>query len=292
MQAHVRGSRTSSSRVTLTFNSQLLSTVVSGRAIDRIHFLLSIRRVRTVHPRSHIKTPALETSPHSAILWKMKRLIHLITIIGLATSVAMAQNEKKEESKDTKADSKPARANEVAVIKTSQGDMVVEFWSDVAPKTVENFKKLARSGFYDGTAFHRIIKGFMIQGGDPLTKDPTKEAMYGTGDPGYKINAEFNERKHVKGVLSMARSGDPAERFGQMPGPQYANSAGSQFFICLGPATSLDGRYTTFGKLIKGEDVLEKIGDAPVEAHGREKSKPTQRVEIQSIKIVPSDSIK
>jgi peptidyl-prolyl cis-trans isomerase B (cyclophilin B) len=229
-----------------------------------------------MHTQKHLP---LETSPHSAILWKMKRLIYFITIIGLATSVAMAQNEKKEESKDTKADSKPATANEVAVIKTSQGDMVVEFWSDVAPKTVENFKKLARSGFYDGTAFHRIIKGFMIQGGDPLTKDPTKEAMYGTGDPGYKIKAEFNDKKHTKGVLSMARSQDP-------------DSAGSQFFICLGTVPHLDHSYTAFGKVIKGEDVLEKIGDTPVQAGGRERSKPTQRIEVQSIKIVPADSVK
>src|SRR5438270_13487175 len=125
-------------------------------------------------------------------------------------------------------------ANEVAVIKTSEGEMVAEFWPEVAPNTVENFKKLARSGFYDGTAFHRIIKGFMIQGGDPLTKDPSKEAQWGTGDPGYKINAEFNQRPHVRGVLSMARGGDP-------------NSAGSQFFICLGDQPSLNGKYTTFG---------------------------------------------
>ena len=95
-----------------------------------------------------------------------------------------------------KKDEKPTMntQNEVAVIKTSEGEMVAEFWTEAAPKTVENFKKLARSGFYDGTAFHRIVKGFMIQGGDPLTKDPTKEGRYGTGDPGYKIKAEFNDR--------------------------------------------------------------------------------------------------
>src|SRR5258705_12002128 len=110
-------------------------------------------------------------------------------------------------------------ANEVAVIKTSEGEMVVEFWPDVALYTVENFKKLARSGFYDGTAFHRIVKGFMIQGGDPLTKDASKESRWGTGAPGYKIKAEFNDKSHQRGVLSMARSNDP-------------DSPGSQFFIC------------------------------------------------------------
>ena len=158
--------------------------------------------------------------------------------------------------------------------------MVAEFWPDAAPKTVENFKKLAREGFYNGTAFHRIIKGFMIQGGDPKTKDLSKEDEWGTGGPGYQVKAELNEHKHVKGVLSMARSSDP-------------DSAGSQFFIMLGPAPFLDHKYTAFGKLIKGEDVLEKIGDTPVtrSAHG-ERSKPTERVEIQSIKIVPADSIK
>ena len=170
--------------------------------------------------------------------------------------------------------------NDVAVIKTTAGEMVVEFWSDVAPQTVENFKKLAKDGFYNGTAFHRIIKGFMIQGGDPLTKDLTKEAMWGTGDPGYKIKAEFNDRLHQRGVLSMARAQDP-------------DSAGSQFFICLGDARNLDRNYTAFGKVIKGDDILGKIGDTPVipSASG-EPSKPTVRVAVESITIVPASSVK
>jgi peptidyl-prolyl cis-trans isomerase B (cyclophilin B) len=171
-------------------------------------------------------------------------------------------------------------ANEVAVIKTSEGEMVAEFWPDVAPNTVENFKKLARSGFYDGTAFHRIVKGFMIQGGDPLTKDPAKESRYGTGDPGYKIKAEFNDRSHERGVLSMARSSNP-------------DSAGSQFFICLANVSRLDHQYTTFGKIIKGDDVLGKIGDTEVTtSDSGERSKPTKRVTVESIKIVPADSVK
>src|SRR5204862_2259583 len=99
----------------------------------------------------------------------------------------------------------PMSKNEVAVIKTSAGDMVVEFWPDVAPKTVENFKTLAKKGFYDGTAFHRIVKGFMVQGGDPLTKDAQKAKQWGTGGPGYTIKAEFNSRPHVPGGISMAR---------------------------------------------------------------------------------------
>jgi len=178
-------------------------------------------------------------------------------------------------------DSKPGSAtNEVAVIKTTEGNMVVQFWPDVAPKTVENFKTLAKKGFYNGTAFHRIIKGFMIQGGDPKTKDLSKESEWGTGGPGYSIAAEFNERRHQRGVLSMARSSDP-------------NSAGSQFFICDGDASNLDHKYTAFGKLIKGEDVLRKIADTPVgpSAMG-EPSKPSKRIEIKSIDIVPADSAK
>ena len=176
-------------------------------------------------------------------------------------------------------DAKPA-AKEVAVLKTSAGEMIVEFWSDVAPKTVENFKKLANEKFYDGTAFHRIMKGFMIQGGDPKTKDAAKEMEWGTGDPGYKIAAEFNEKKHVLGVLSMARSASP-------------DSAGCQFFICLGPTPQLDGKYTGFGKLIKGEDVLLKLGETTVGASPNgEPSRPRERVTLESVRIVPATSIK
>jgi peptidyl-prolyl cis-trans isomerase B (cyclophilin B) len=163
---------------------------------------------------------------------------------------------------------------ELAVVKTSKGEITLEFWDDVAPGTVANFKKLAKQGFYNGTAFHRIIKGFMVQGGDPNTKDPSKEGIYGTGNPGYQIKAEFNPRKHVRGVISMARSMDP-------------DSAGSQFFICLDPAPSLDGKYTGFGQVSKGEDVLVKIGETPVVSNGRgEPSKPTERVTVESVTIV------
>jgi len=170
--------------------------------------------------------------------------------------------------------------NEVAVIKTTAGEMVVEFWPDVAPKTVENFKALAGKGFYDGTAFHRIVKGFMIQGGDPLTKDPEAEDTWGTGGPGHKVKAEFNDKPHVRGVLSMARS-------------QHPDSAGSQFFICLADARFLDRQYTAFGQVIKGDDVLGKIGDSPTTmSNGGERSKPLSRVGLESVTIVPADSAK
>lgn len=168
-------------------------------------------------------------------------------------------------------------SSEVAVIKTSEGEMTIEFWPDVAPKTVENFKKLARQGFYDGTTFHRVVKGFMIQGGDPLTKDPTSQHRWGTGDPGYKIKAEFSEKSHVRGVISMARS-------------QHPDSAGSQFFICLADAKFLDRQYTAFGRLIKGDETLEAIGDTPTgPGGGGEKSRPIRRMGVESVKIGPGD---
>jgi peptidyl-prolyl cis-trans isomerase B (cyclophilin B) len=170
---------------------------------------------------------------------------------------------------------------EVAVVKTNKGEMVLEFWPDVAPKTVANFKKLANAKFYDGTAFHRVIKGFMIQGGDPLTKDDARQAQWGTGGPGYTIDAEFSKKSHTRGVLSMARQNDP-------------NSAGSQFFICHGEPTFLDGKYTAFGKLIKGDDVLEKIATTPTapSPDGRPGSLPLEKIVVESIRIVPAGSVK
>ena len=196
-----------------------------------------------------------------------------ILLAALLSAVVVAAEEKKEAFPMN-------TSNEVAVIKTSEGEMVVQFWTDAAPNTIENFKKLARQGFYDGTIFHRIVKDFMIQGGDPNSKDPAKENSYGQGGPGYQIKAEFNDHPHDRSVISMARSSDP-------------DSAGSQFFICLAPVHRLDHQYTTFGKLIKGEDVLEKIGNTPVERNAQgEPSKPTKRIVIESIKIVPAESVK
>jgi len=197
-----------------------------------------------------------------------------ILAVLVLNSALFAAEEKKEETSPVSA------TNEVAVIKTSEGDMVVQFWTDAAPNTIENFKKLARAGFYNGTIFHRIVKGFMIQGGDPNSKDPSKENRYGEGGPGYKIKAEFNDHSHERGVISMAREPDP-------------DSAGSQFFICLGPVPRLDHQYTTFGKLLKGDDVLGKIGDTTVTRNSMgENSKPTKRVTIEKIDIVPAASVK
>jgi peptidyl-prolyl cis-trans isomerase B (cyclophilin B) len=164
-------------------------------------------------------------------------------------------------------------AAENAVIKTSYGEMTIGFWPEVAPKHVENFKKLAREGFFDGTAFHRIIKGFMVQGGCPNTKKGAT-GMPGTGDPGYKVKAEFNDRPHVRGVISAARSSHP-------------DSAGCQFFICHGDARFLDKQYTAFGQLVGGDDVLERIATVPTKSGGGgEKSTPIDRIEVQSVTIV------
>src|SRR5215471_6712897 len=144
----------------------------------------------------------------AAPMKSMTSFCALSLTLGLSIVGAIGQmNEGKETPKPAetkpapKSESKSAATNEVAVIKTTEGTMVLEFWSDVAPKTVENFKALARKGFYDGTAFHRVIKGFMIQGGDPNTKDPAKSDTYGGGGPGYTIKAEFNNRKHERGVI-------------------------------------------------------------------------------------------
>jgi peptidyl-prolyl cis-trans isomerase B (cyclophilin B) len=207
----------------------------------------------------------------------MKRIFLLcLTVLMGCPALGLGQPDKPE----TAAKPEPSTADEVAVIKTTAGEMVLQFWPDVAPNTVENFKKLARKGFFDGTAFHRIIKDFMIQGGDPNTKDPAKEDEYGKGGPGYRIKGEVNDRLHEKGVISMAHSGHP-------------DTAGSQFFICLGRAPHLDKKYTAFGKVIKGEDVLTKIGNTPVGPNqAGEPSKPKERVGIEGIKIAPASSVK
>lgn len=178
-------------------------------------------------------------------------------------------------AKDAAKETPKPVVKEVAIIKTSEGEIVLEFYPDVAPNHVENFKKLANKGFYDGTAFHRVIKGFMIQGGDPNTKDEAKKDSWGQGGPGYTIKAEFNKRPHVRGTLSAARTADP-------------DTAGCQFFICHGAPSFLDGQYTVFGQLIKGDDVLEKIATTATEGSDR----PVKRMNIESVKIVPADSIK
>jgi len=155
-----------------------------------------------------------------------------------------------------------------AVIETKLGSMEIRFFPDKAPKHVENFIKLAKAGFYDKTVFHRIIPGFMIQGGDPNTKDEKDKAKYGTGGPGYNVKAEFNDRPHVRGAVSMARSQDP-------------DSAGSQFFIVVKDTPHLNGKYTVFGEVVKGMEVADKI----VSQQRDSRDNPLERIEM-TVKIV------
>jgi peptidyl-prolyl cis-trans isomerase B (cyclophilin B) len=132
-----------------------------------------------------------------------------------------------------------------AIIETNLGTIVFKLLPDLAPETVRNFEKLARDGFYNGTLFHRVIPGFMIQGGDPNTKSGNK-STWGMGGPGYTVKAEFSSRSHHRGIVSMARAQDP-------------NSAGSQFFIVTTDSTFLDRQYTVFGEVLEGMDVADKI---------------------------------
>ena len=134
-------------------------------------------------------------------------------------------------------------------IETNHGNISFSLLPELAPETVRNFEKLVRDGFYDGTLFHRVIPGFMIQGGDPNTKTDNKSS-WGMGGPGYNIKAEFSSRSHLRGIVSMARSQDP-------------NSAGSQFFIMHGDNPGLDNQYTVFGQVTEGMDVVDKIANVP-----------------------------
>lgn len=142
-----------------------------------------------------------------------------------------------------------ATDGKIAIIQTTMGEIRFEFLPELAPGHVENFKKLARSGFYDGTTFHRVIPGFMVQGGDPNSRNENR-SIHGTGGPGYSIPAEFSDEKHKRGIVSMARSADP-------------NSAGSQFFIVVEDAVHLDNQYTVFGRVTQGMDVVDQIVSTP-----------------------------
>lgn len=155
-----------------------------------------------------------------------------------------------------------------AVLETTMGTIELSFFSDVAPGHVDNFRKLAKEGFYNGTTFHRVIPGFMIQGGDPNSKSDDR-ASHGTGGPGYSIDAEFNDKKHTRGRVSMARSQDP-------------NSAGSQFFIVMKDSAFLDGQYTVFGEVVDGMDVADKIVDAKRDS----RDNPIKKMEIKKVTVI------
>lgn len=154
-----------------------------------------------------------------------------------------------------------------AVIETNLGNIELKFLPEMAPNHVNNFIGLAKKGFYDGTTFHRVIPGFMIQGGDPNSKDPDK-SKHGMGGPGYNVKAEFSDKPHRRGILSMARANQP-------------DTAGSQFFICLADAPFLNNKYTVFGEVVSGMDVADKIVNQPRDKNDN----PNARVEMK-VKII------
>lgn len=189
------------------------------------------------------------------------RFVKIALVFGLATFLAVcACSEKKEKTSA----SKEIKMTETrAIIETKFGNIELKFFQDVAPNHVNNFITLAKKGFYDGTTFHRVIPGFMIQGGDPNSKNPDK-SLHGTGGPGYTVKAEFNDKQHKKGILSMARAGHP-------------DSAGSQFFICAADAFFLDRQYTVFGEVVSGMDVVDKIVTQPRD----KRDNPLDRIEMK-----------
>jgi peptidyl-prolyl cis-trans isomerase B (cyclophilin B) len=167
-------------------------------------------------------------------------------------------------------ESNPAPAGEeIAVMQTNLGTITLKFFPELAPKHVESFKKLARSGYFDGTKFHRVIPGFMIQGGDPNSKSDDR-SRHGTGGPGYTVPAEFNSTLHDRGILSAARTSDP-------------NSAGSQFFLMVARAPHLDNQYTVYGQVIEGMEVIDKIVALPRDS--RDNPKPENPAIIEKVTI-------
>jgi peptidyl-prolyl cis-trans isomerase B (cyclophilin B) len=186
----------------------------------------------------------------------------VVLMLALAVSVSAEMKEKKFTKEEIKKMSETK-----AVIETKFGNIEIKFFPDVAPNHVNNFIELAKKGFYDGTTFHRVIPGFMIQGGDPNSKSPDK-SRHGMGGPGHTVKAEFNAKPHKRGILSMARSANP-------------DSAGSQFFICVADAPFLDRQYTVFGEVTSGMDVVDKIVNQPRDRADN----PNERVEMK-VKVV------
>ena len=196
-----------------------------------------------------------------------KRLAVYLLLAGTFFTASVCNSEKsgKKESDTSSVSQKGEKVmQEVAILETKFGKIVIAFKPDVAPKHVESFKKLAKDGFFDGTTFHRVIPGFMIQGGDPLSKDAGNRMMHGTGGPGYHVKAEFSKLSHKRGMVSAARAQDP-------------DSAGSQFFIVVKDSPFLDGQYSIFGEVIEGMDVADQIVNTPRDP----RDNPVDRVEMK-----------
>lgn len=193
------------------------------------------------------------------------RFFSLMSVLFLMFSSSLAYGEVKQKTFTEKEIRKMAETR--AVIETKFGNIELKFFPEVAPNHVNNFIELAKKGFYDGTIFHRVIPGFMIQGGDPNSKNPDKSS-HGMGGPGHSVKAEFNSTPHKRGILSMARSSQP-------------DSAGSQFFICVADAPFLDRQYTAFGEVVSGMDAADKIVNQPRD----KRDNPNERIEIK-VKII------
>lgn len=191
-----------------------------------------------------------------------RRGILMVFMLALAVSVSAEVKEKKFTKEEIK-----KMADTKAIIETKFGNVEIKFFPDVAPNHVNNFIELAKKGFYDGTTFHRVIPGFMIQGGDPNSKNPDK-SKHGIGGPGHTVKAEFSNKPHKRGILSMARAANP-------------DSAGSQFFICVADAPFLDRQYTVFGEVASGMEVADKIVNQPRDRADN----PNERVEMK-VRIV------
>jgi cyclophilin family peptidyl-prolyl cis-trans isomerase len=209
----------------------------------------------SVHPRTTIIRSAQV----------MKKAFRLWVVFCVCISAGVASAEVKAKTFNKEEIKKMAETR--ATIETKLGIIELKFFPDVAPNHVNNFIELAKKGFYDGTIFHRVIPGFMIQGGDPNSKDPDK-AKHGMGGPGHQVKAEFNEKPHKRGILSMARSANP-------------DSAGSQFFICVKDSPFLDRQYTVFGEVVSGMDVVDKIVSQPRDP----RDNPNERIEMK-VKII------
>ena len=200
----------------------------------------------------------------------MKTVIGVVVAVVVIGGIILFTSKDKNETipmNDTSEVGTPGNGNQ-AILHTTKGDIVLELFTDKAPATVANFTKLTETGFYNGTRFHRVIKDFMIQGGDPLSKDDSQMARWGTGGPGYQFGDEINDVKLVKGVLAMANAGP--------------NTNGSQFFIITAEATPwLDGHHTAFGRVVSGMDIVEAISNVQTVPGDR----PAQPITIQSVEI-------
>ncbi|MEW6053158.1 MAG: peptidylprolyl isomerase [Nitrospirota bacterium] len=189
------------------------------------------------------------------------RILSIMAAVFIMLSSSFASGEVSQKTFTEKEIRKMAETK--AVIETKFGNMEIRFFPEVAPNHVNNFIDLAKKGFYDGTTFHRVIPGFMIQGGDPNSKSPDR-SRHGMGGPGHTVKAEFNDKPHKRGILSMARSANP-------------DSAGSQFFICVADAPFLNRQYTVFGEVVSGMETADKIVNAPRDP----KDNPLERIEMK-----------